>query len=111
MTDPTPSPAGAPAGPLGVGELAPVFALRNQYGETVSLEDFRGEKNVLVVFFPFAFSGVCTGEFRDHANQQISSLSSQCNRRSPFVGEATPIAQGSNGTNDPTSPFVSSGVT
>ena len=65
MTDPTPSPTGAPAGPLGVGELAPVFALRNQYGETVSLEDFRGEKNVLVVFFPCAFSGVCTGEFRE----------------------------------------------
>ncbi|HEY8308592.1 MAG TPA: peroxiredoxin [Lapillicoccus sp.] len=73
MTHPTSSPAGPldgppvgpPVGPLGVGELAPVFALRNQYGETVSLQDFRGEKNVLVVFFPFAFSGVCTGEFRE----------------------------------------------
>ena len=65
MTDSTPLPAEGPAGPLGVGELAPDFALRNQYGETVSLGDFRGEKNVLVVFFPFAFSGVCTGEFRE----------------------------------------------
>ena len=51
--------------PLEVGDPAPAFALRNQYGETVSLEDFRGEKHVLLVFFPFAFSGVCTGEFRE----------------------------------------------
>jgi peroxiredoxin (alkyl hydroperoxide reductase subunit C) len=59
MTDSSP----APAGPLGVGAVAPAFALRNQYGETVSLGDFRGQKHVLLVFFPFAFSGVCTGEF------------------------------------------------
>ena len=55
----------APAGPLGVGDVAPGFALRNQYGETVSLGDFRGEKHVLLVFFPFAFSGICTGEFTE----------------------------------------------
>ena len=61
MTETTPSPAG----PLGVGDVAPGFALRNQYGETVSLADFRGEKHVVLVFFPFAFSGICTGEFRE----------------------------------------------
>ena len=61
MTDTTP----AAAKPLGVGDLAPGFALRNQYGETISLEDFRGRKHVVLVFFPFAFSGVCTGEFRE----------------------------------------------
>jgi mycoredoxin-dependent peroxiredoxin len=55
----------APAGPLGVGDVAPGFALRNQYGETVSLGDFWGEKHVLLVFFPFAFSGICTGEFTE----------------------------------------------
>jgi len=61
MTDSTP----AAGGPLDVGAAAPPFRLRNQYGETVALEDFRGEKHVLVVFFPFAFSGICTGEFRE----------------------------------------------
>ncbi len=43
------------------GQLAPDFELLNQYGEPVSLADFRG-RNVVVVFFPFAFSGICTGE-------------------------------------------------
>jgi peroxiredoxin (alkyl hydroperoxide reductase subunit C) len=54
---------------LEVGDRAPGFALRTQFGETVSLDDFRGRKNVVVVFFPFAFSGICTGELgeiRDH---------------------------------------------
>ncbi|AEW93851.1 MULTISPECIES: peroxiredoxin [Streptomycetaceae] len=44
------------------GSQAPDFALRNQHGETVRLSDFRGEKNVVVLFYPFAFTGVCTGE-------------------------------------------------
>ena len=45
-----------------VGSPAPEFSLKNQHGETVSLSDFRGEKNVVLVFYPFAFTGVCTGE-------------------------------------------------
>jgi mycoredoxin-dependent peroxiredoxin len=64
MNTPT-SSATAPSTPIGVGELAPAFALRNQFGETVSLDDYRGQKNVVLVFFPFAFSGTCTGEFRE----------------------------------------------
>lgn len=43
------------------GQFAPDFELLNQYGEPVRLSDFRG-RNVVVVFFPFAFSGICTGE-------------------------------------------------
>lgn len=54
----------APA-PLGVGDIAPDFRLKDQYGQTVSLEDFRGRKNVVLVFYPFAFSGICTGELRE----------------------------------------------
>ena len=50
-----------PAG-LGVGEVAPDFTLRDQHGKQVTLSAFRGIKNVVVVFFPFAFSGVCTSE-------------------------------------------------
>lgn len=44
-----------------IGEPAPDFALSNQFGETIRLSDLRGEP-VAVVFYPFAFSGVCTGE-------------------------------------------------
>ena len=45
-----------------VGTKAPDFELKNQHGETVKLSDFRGEKNVVLLFYPFAFTGVCTGE-------------------------------------------------
>jgi mycoredoxin-dependent peroxiredoxin len=41
---------------------APDFDLANQYGEHVRLSDFRGLRPVVLVFFPLAFSGVCTGE-------------------------------------------------
>jgi peroxiredoxin len=34
----------------------------NQHGESVSLSSFKGKKNVVVIFYPFAFSGICTGE-------------------------------------------------
>jgi peroxiredoxin len=44
------------------GSKAPDFTLRNQHGETVRLSDFRGEKSVVLVFYPFAFTGTCTGE-------------------------------------------------
>ena len=44
-----------------VGERAPDFSLRNQDGEHVSLEDFRGRK-VVLVFYPADFSPVCTDQ-------------------------------------------------
>lgn len=45
-----------------IGDLAPEFELVNQYGETVSLTEFRGKKPVVLVFYPLSFSGICTGE-------------------------------------------------
>lgn len=48
--------------PAAAGTPAPDFALRDQHGQTVRLSDFRGRRNVLLVFYPWAFSGVCTGE-------------------------------------------------
>ncbi|MGW2550281.1 peroxiredoxin [Streptomyces sp. NPDC001635] len=45
-----------------VGEKAPDFELKDNHGRAVRLADFRGEKNVVLVFYPFAFTGVCTGE-------------------------------------------------
>lgn len=60
-----PSLATTSSRPLVVGDAAPPFALKNQYGELVSLADFRGSKHVVIVFYPFAFSGICTGELRE----------------------------------------------
>jgi len=48
--------------PAEVGSQAPDFSLPNQHREVVSLSDFRGRQAVLLVFYPFAFSGICTGE-------------------------------------------------
>ena len=45
-----------------IGDRAPDFSLINQFGESVSLSDFRGKKNVVLVFYPLSFSGICTGE-------------------------------------------------
>jgi peroxiredoxin len=45
-----------------IGEQAPDFELRDQHGTPVRLSSFRGSKNVVLVFYPLAFSGVCTGE-------------------------------------------------
>lgn len=47
---------------LEIGDEAPDFALPDQDRQTVRLSDFRGRKNVVVVFYPMAFTGVCTGE-------------------------------------------------
>jgi mycoredoxin-dependent peroxiredoxin len=45
-----------------VGDEAPDFELKDQHGTPVRLSQFRGAKNVVLVFYPLAFSGVCTGE-------------------------------------------------
>ncbi|AKN69307.1 peroxiredoxin [Streptomyces sp. PBH53] len=45
-----------------VGDKAPDFELKDNHGRTVKLSDFHGEKNVVLLFYPFAFTGVCTGE-------------------------------------------------
>jgi mycoredoxin-dependent peroxiredoxin len=48
--------------PVEVGQQAPDFTLRDQNREEVTLSSFRGTKNVLLVFYPFAFSGICSTE-------------------------------------------------
>ena len=45
-----------------VGEPAPDFTLRDQNNEEVTLSSFRGAKAVLIVFYPAAFTGICTNE-------------------------------------------------
>jgi mycoredoxin-dependent peroxiredoxin len=54
---------------LSVGTTAPDFTLRDQNNQRVSLHDYQGAQNVLLVFFPLAFTGICQGELdqvRDH---------------------------------------------
>ncbi len=65
---------------LQVGDPAPDFTLRNQHGESVSLRAFAARKDVVVVFYPFAFSSVCTDEMR-----QLSE------RIGDFSGETTEL--------------------
>jgi len=38
------------------------FTLKDTKNEDVSLDSYKGEKNVVLLFFPLAFSGVCTKE-------------------------------------------------
>jgi mycoredoxin-dependent peroxiredoxin len=45
-----------------VGQHAPDFTLKDHNRETFTLSALRGEKAVLIVFYPFAFTGICTGE-------------------------------------------------
>ena|SRR5919201_936058 len=47
-----------------VGSQAPDFTLRNENGEEVTLSELRG-KNVVLIFYPFAFSSICTKELHD----------------------------------------------
>jgi peroxiredoxin len=45
-----------------VGQQAPDFELKDQHGTPVRLSGYHGKKNVVLVFYPLAFSGVCSGE-------------------------------------------------
>jgi peroxiredoxin len=45
-----------------IGSAAPDFTLMDQHGASVTLSSFKGKKNVVLLFYPFAFSGICTGE-------------------------------------------------
>jgi peroxiredoxin len=70
---------------LTVGEPAPDLTLRSQHGEEVTLSSFRGERAVLLVFYPFAWSGTCTGELceiRDdlaqYENDAVQVLAVSC---------------------------------
>ena len=46
---------------LSVGDVAPEFSLPDQDKQVVALAELRGTP-ALLVFYPFAFSGLCTGE-------------------------------------------------
>ena len=59
-----------------IGEPAPAFTLPSTAGREVSLADFRGRANVLLAFFPLAFTSTCTAEncaFSEDFDQFASS--------------------------------------
>ncbi|MCK9894093.1 peroxiredoxin [Frankia sp. AgB32] len=45
-----------------VGSVAPDFSLKDQNNEVVTLSEFRGKRNVVLLFYPLTFTGVCQGE-------------------------------------------------
>jgi peroxiredoxin (alkyl hydroperoxide reductase subunit C) len=47
---------------LATGTPAPDFTLKDQDGNEVTLSSFRDRQNVVLVFYPFTFSGICQGE-------------------------------------------------
>lgn len=58
-----------------VGAEAPDFVLKDQNNQEVRLSDFRGSRNVLLVFYPLAFTGTCQGELcsvRDNLNDFVN---------------------------------------
>ena len=76
-----------------LGDLVPDFELSNQHGEKIKLSTYRGKKNVVIVFYPAAFTGTCTGELcalRDDLaafnNEKIELLAISCD--TPFTLKA-----------------------
>jgi mycoredoxin-dependent peroxiredoxin len=68
-----------------IGQPVPDFTLRNQHGESVSLSSYRSSKHAVIVFYPFAFSSVCTGEMCDlqaqlstFVNESVQLLAISC---------------------------------
>ena len=61
------------------GESAPDFSLKDQDGKDVKLSDFRGQKNVLLAFFPLAFTPVCSCQIPQYKSdiQKFDDLSTQ----------------------------------
>ena len=52
-----------------IGDVAPDFELKDQHGTPVKLSELRGKKHVVLVFYPLAFSGVCSGELCEMRDQ------------------------------------------
>ena len=79
-----------------VGDQAPDFTLKSKSGDDmndISLSDYRDEKNVVILFFPLAYTGVCTDEMcsvsagladYDALDAQVLGISVD----SPFAQEA-----------------------
>ncbi len=56
-----------------VGKRAPEFVLPDQHGQQVRLSGFADRRDVILVFYPYSFTGVCRGELLA-LNEQLSQL-------------------------------------
>ena len=65
--------------PIAVGQPAPEFALKDQSMQEVKLADFKGKKNVVLMFYPLDWSPVCTNEHSCMVGdmQQFEKLNAQ----------------------------------
>lgn len=59
-------PQAPPKTHLKVGDMAPDFTLPSTTGKAVKLSEFRGQKNVVLAFYPAAFTGGCTKEMQSY---------------------------------------------
>jgi len=71
-----------------IGQPAPKIAVKNAAGETVSLADVGAGKPVLLVFYPFTFTGVCEGElcrirddYQDFEDAGVQVVAISCDSR------------------------------
>lgn len=85
---------------LKIGDKAPLFSLINSDKQQINLVDYRG-KNVVLLFFPLAFTGVCTDELctiRDEKSEydDLDAVVFGISIDSPFVLEEFKKQQGYN---------------
>ena len=80
---------------LKIGLQPPDFELRNQHGESVSLSSYRGSRRVVLVFYPYAFSRVCSSELHalrdrlpEFANERTQLLAVSCDHMFSLRGFA-----------------------
>ena len=71
-----------------VGDLAPDFTLTDQTGARVTLSEAVRDRHALLVFFPFAFSSICTGELLEiqlnvdeFVNERVNVYAISCDPR------------------------------
>ena len=73
---------------VAAGTEAPDFTLKDQDGHEVTLSSFRGNSNVVLVFYPFTFTGVCQGElcalrddYSEFTDAGVQVLACSCDTR------------------------------
>ena len=66
------------ASEIKVGDVAPDFTLKNQDGNEVTLSSFKGQKNVVLAFYPLDWSPVCTNENKCLTDDFPSFFRRQC---------------------------------
>ena len=82
-----------------IGKEAPDFEVLDNNGQLIKLSSFRGTKNVLLLFYPFAFSGICTGELcamrddlKSFQNDDVRLLAISCDPM--YANKAFAIQEG-----------------